>query len=457
MSPRFGTSGLRGLVSALTEDLVADHVRAFLGCCETGGRVFVGYDLRPSSPALAEVVARTVRAAGQGVVMAGAVPTPALVDAARGAGAVMVTGSHIPADRNGLKFYTLGGEITKADEAAIVAGLGRRLAAAAPGGISEDRQAGARFVKRFIAACPPGALARRRLGVFSHSSVARDLLVRMLAALGAEVVELGRADSFVALDTEAVDADMRARLRGWARGLGLDAIVSADGDGDRPLVTDETGAVIPGDLLGQITAQMLGAETVVTPVSSNSGLEQKGLGRVIRTRIGSPYVIAAMQAQGGRVIGFEANGGVLLGFDARLPAGVIPALPTRDSFLPILCVLLAAGEDPLSVRVAREPARFTAADRLQDARPEAMARYTGALARDGAARAGVLARLGLAEAELDLTDGVRMLCSDGRIVHVRPSGNAPELRLYVETESAEASAGLLARGLDLLRCEMDKA
>src|SRR5690606_2025930 len=88
--------------------------------------LFVGRDLRPSSPDLAGVVIAAGRAAGLAVTDCGAVPTPALALAAMdaGAAAVMVTGSHIPADRNGLKFYTPEGEITKAHETAILAGLG---------------------------------------------------------------------------------------------------------------------------------------------------------------------------------------------------------------------------------------------------------------------------------------------------------------------------------------------
>jgi len=126
MAPKFGTSGLRGLVTELTPALVADHVAAFLAACPAGTGLFVARDRRPSSPTLAEVVIDTGRAAGLTVTDCGAVPTPALALAAMGAGAaaVMVTGSHIPADRNGLKFYTPAGEITKAEEATILAALG---------------------------------------------------------------------------------------------------------------------------------------------------------------------------------------------------------------------------------------------------------------------------------------------------------------------------------------------
>jgi phosphomannomutase len=95
----------------------------------------------------------------------------------------------------------------------------------------------------------------------------------------------------------------------------LDALVSTDGDGDRPLLADGEGRVVPGDILDQITAAAVGAEVVVTPVSSNSGFDLSGrFARVIRTKIGSPYVIAGMAAAGGRVGGYEANGGFLLGF-----------------------------------------------------------------------------------------------------------------------------------------------
>ena len=56
MAPKFGTSGLRGLVTELTTDLVADHIRAFAAACPMGTGLWVGRDLRASSPDLAAVV-----------------------------------------------------------------------------------------------------------------------------------------------------------------------------------------------------------------------------------------------------------------------------------------------------------------------------------------------------------------------------------------------------------------
>lgn len=466
MAPKFGTSGLRGLVTELTDDLVADHVAAFLAACDPGTGLYVARDLRPSSPRIAAAVIAAVRAAGVDVTDCGEVPTPALALAAMtaGAGSVMVTGSHIPADRNGLKFYTPGGEVTKADEAEILSRLGApRPAGGSVGGsgrLVADTGAGAACVARYVGAFGPEALRGRRIGVYSHSAVGRDLLLALFAGLGAEVTDLGRADHFIPVDTEAVDEGTRAQLRAWAASGAFDAIVSTDGDGDRPLLTDATGEVIPGDILGQITAAHLGADTVVTTVSANTGADLGGrFAKVIRARIGSPFVIAAMEAAGradpaARITGYEPNGGFLLGFDAQVvtgkdsagkdTAGELPRLMTRDAFLPLVAPLIAAGSGSLAARVAAEPARFTATDRLQEVPTE---RTQALVARLTADPAPLLSALDEAEAGRDLTDGLRLALVSGRVLHLRPSGNAPELRVYAESESPAAAGQLLRAGL----------
>lgn len=456
MPPKFGTSGLRGLVTELTPDLVADYTRAFLASCEVGTGLFIGRDLRPSSPDIAGVVAGAARAEGIAVTDCGAVPTPALAGAAFAAGAasIMITGSHIPADRNGLKFYTPDGELTKQGEAAILGALGRVSAGLSGPDPMTDHDAGPAFVARYVTAFGPDALAGLRIGVYSHSAVGRDLMIATLEALGADVAELGRSGQFIPVDTEAVDAETRAQLASWAAGAGLDAIVATDGDGDRPLVTDAAGEVIPGDVLGQITGAALGAEVAVTPVSSNTGVEAGGaFARVIRTKIGSPFVIAAMEEAGPvRVVGYEANGGFLLGFDAEGPAGSLPRLMTRDSVLPIVAPLARAWAQGVSLAdlVAAEPPRFTAADRLQEVPTERSQALVAQLNRDAGARDAFLAEFGGAATAVDTTDGLRITLDTGRIVHLRPSGNAPELRFYAEAESPQAARDFLARGLGIL-------
>lgn len=451
MPPKFGTSGLRGLVVDLTPDLVADHLRAFVAACDMGTGLYVGRDLRDSAPAIAAMVVDAARAEGLDVTDCGAVPTPALALAAMGAGAaaVMVTGSHIPADRNGLKFYLPCGEIGKTDEAAILSHLGRD-SAGRNGALTVDNTAGPDYVARYVTAYS-AALAGLRIGVYSHSAVGRDLLLAVVTGLGGTPIELGRSDHFIPVDTEAVDPAVAAQLRDWAAVQALDAIISTDGDGDRPLLADGQGRVIPGDILGQITGTALGADVAATPVSSNTGAERV-FDRVIRTRIGSPHVIAGMAQAQGRVIGYEANGGFLLGWDADGPAGVLPALATRDAVLPLVAPLAAAGNaGGLAALVAQQPARFTAADRLQDVATQTSLALVARLETDPQDRAAFLAEIDGVEQALDRTDGLRMTLQDGRIVHLRPSGNAPELRLYVEADSPDAAAVTLEHGLALLR------
>ncbi len=460
MALKFGTSGLRGLVTEMTPEAVARYTHAFLAACRpedtAGGVLCLGRDLRPSSPRIAGDVAQAAEQAGCHVIDCGALPTPALALAAahHGGAAVMVTGSHIPADRNGLKFYTPRGEITKAEETAILAQLEATLPAETSGSREDDPEAAARFIARYVSAFGATALSGQRIGLYAHSAVGRDDLLRILTALGAEVVELGRSEHFIPVDTEAVDTETRSMIRDWVKTHNLHGLVSTDGDSDRPLLADETGAVIPGDILGQITAQALGAEIVVTPISSNSGVMQKGFTEVIRTRIGSPFVIAAMERHSGRTVGYEANGGFLLGFEAQGPAGPIAPLMTRDCMLPLVVALHAARNAPLSARVSLEPPVTTLSDRLQDVPQEKSMQLISRLTDDAAARAGFLAPMGLTCAAVDLTDGVRMSLGTGGILHVRPSGNAPEMRLYIETNRPDEAHALMAQALNHLAQEI---
>lgn len=453
MAPKFGTSGLRGLVTELTDDLCGAYVTAFLQVGGPCACLCIGRDLRPSSPRIAAAVAAAAQAAGLQVRDLGEVPTPALAMAAgqMGAPAVMVTGSHIPADRNGLKFYSPQGEITKSQEQAITALMTSKALLPAlvicPLGASDPAGAVA-YLARYVDFLGPQALTGLRIGVYQHSSVARDMLCELIAALGGAPVALGRADHFIPVDTEAVSDDMRARLRGWANNQPFDAILSADGDADRPLLTDAAGEVIPGDILGHLSARALGANVVVTPVSSNTMIERAQLyDRVIRTKIGSPFVIAGLEQALSvpcRPVGFEANGGFLLGFAAQRAGRELAPLMTRDAVLPMLMPLIAARAAGQGLRdlLMRLPQRRTAADRLEGVATERSLALVALLAHDTNERAAFFDGLG-PEVGLDLTDGLRVSFKSGRILHLRPSGNAPELRCYAEAETeAEAVAAM---------------
>lgn len=473
----FGTSGARGLVTAMSDRVCHGYTTGFLqymiedGAWTRGGRVALAGDLRPSTPRILAACAQAVRDLGGEPVFCGYVPTPALAFWAFGQGvpSVMVTGSHIPDDRNGIKFYRPDGEILKDDEPGItrqVVGLGAcgwsadgALVDAPPLPDPVDAETG--YVARYVSAFGADALKGLKLGVYQHSAVGRDIVVRILAALGADVLALGRSETFIPVDTEAVRAEDIALARQWAMEHRLDAIASTDGDSDRPLLADHTGEWLRGDVLGVLCARALGADSVVTPVSSNTLVEKcDAFAHVHRTRIGSPYVIAAMDAAlaagEGLVCGYEANGGFLLASDVVRPGGTLTALPTRDAVLPIVAALVAARPGRLSELLSALPPRVTFSDRLPEFAPErrdALMAWLGgddACARDARLETEFGPLAGAPFVAVNTLDGVRMSFANARVIHLRGSGNAPELRCYAEAESADAAAALNRQALALV-------
>ena len=458
----FGTSGARGLVTAMTDRVCYGYTWGFLsylaevGEFAPGAEVALAGDLRPSTPRILAACAQAIRDAGGVPVFCGHVPTPALATYAfaRRMPSLMVTGSHIPDDRNGVKFHRAAGEVLKDDEA----GMSRQSTALDParfdaaGALKASaklppvRDVEADFVRRYVDFFGADALAGLTVGLYQHSAVGRDVIARILWALGADVVALGRSDNFIPVDTEALRPEDVELARDWAAGGRFDALASTDGDSDRPLLSDNRGRWLRGDILGILCARELGADAVVTPVSSNTALEKCGaFARTQRSRIGSPYVIAAMSQEIGVVCGYEANGGFLLGSPVTKAGRTLSALPTRDSVLPIVAVLAAAKRKPIAELVAELPARVTYSDRIKDfptADSRAILAYLSDGDKGGARIEAAFCELAGKLASVDLTDGLRMTFANAAVIHLRPSGNAPELRCYTETGD-EASAEAL--------------
>jgi phosphomannomutase len=383
MALKFGTSGVRGLVTDMTDRACYHYATAYarhLTEATAARSVAIAGDLRRSTPRIKRAVAYALQAAGLGVVDCGFVPTPAVAAYAmrRGFGSIMVTGSHIPDDRNGIKFYLPQGEALKADEEAISAYHSALVAGGAGAGDFDqndaltvalpaprvNREAAREYEERFVLGFPVNCLRDKHLVVYEHSAVGRDIFTRVLRRLGARVTTVGRSDTFVPVDTEAVAKP--ERLAAWVADHQADALLSLDGDSDRPLVVDDAGEILRGDVLGILVAMLLEADHVATPVSCNTALEKlRRFPRIVRTRIGSPYVIEGM-AQAGpdarMIVGYEANGGFLTHSDRLLRGarGVISALPTRDALLPIIGVLALAAREGCAVSELREllPPRF---------------------------------------------------------------------------------------------------
>jgi len=214
----FGTSGLRGLAEDMTDEICWSYVYSFLSHLESHPHaVAIAHDMRPSIPRIARACVAAIEALGAGVIFTGIIPTPALAAYAlhHKIPAIMVTGSHIPFDRNGIKFYKPTGEISKEDEVQISQGsVPKAISYSAP--LPEPSNDAANlYMQRYQQFFDKNSLTGLRIGVYEHSSVARDLLKEALEYLGAEVIGLGRTEHFVPLDTEAINEEDRSLAKKW--------------------------------------------------------------------------------------------------------------------------------------------------------------------------------------------------------------------------------------------------
>ena len=453
---KFGTSGARGLVTDFTPEVCTAFTHSFLDAMQKRfefKRVAVAMDNRPSSPEIAAIVCGAIEAYGFEVDFYGVLPTPALaLQAMRDTTpSIMITGSHIPFDRNGIKFYRPDGEISKEDESEIINNSNQiKLAKAHLPEVKEN--AAVNYMNRYANFFGDKCLSGLKIGIYEHSSAGRDLYANLFTTLGAEVISLGRSNEFVPIDTEAVADIDKKRAKEWVKEYGFDAIFSTDGDGDRPLIADENGDWLRGDIVGLLTAQYLGVEALAVPVSCNTAIEKSGFFKeVLRTRIGSPYVIEAfdtLQAYNS-FAGFEANGGFLLGSTLMQDTKRLDALSTRDALLPfiVLASCVVKEQVPLSKLTQSLPQRFTSSDRIQEFPREKSIK----LLKKGASNPEALLKsLGVEDVKVldtNTIDGLRLTLNNKVIIHLRPSGNAPELRCYVETDSQDFSDNLVTQVL----------
>lgn len=454
---QFGTSGARGLVTQFTPDVCAAFTHAFISSLQDSysvKRMAIAIDNRPSSSAIAQACIAALMQRGIETVYYGVIPTPALAYSAMqdGIPCIMVTGSHIPFDRNGLKFYTPDGEITKADEQTIL-NVNEEFAPLADlPSLSVNNDAAKQYAERYISLFDADLLQGKRIGIYEHSSAGRDIYGQLFSSLGAEVISLERSDEFVPIDTEAVSDVDKEKAKTWSKQYQLDAIFSTDGDGDRPLVADENGEWLRGDILGVLCAQTMKMQALAVPVSCNTVIETiPQFTTVSRTKIGSPYVIAEfseLAKQYQAISGFEANGGYLLGSDVKINGKILKALPTRDAVLPFIMLLSAAKNSGIAALVNELPARYTHSDRIQNF---ATAKSLAILETGKSNTESLISQMGFNDAfveSVDVTDGLRLTLSNRTIFHLRPSGNAPELRCYAEANSFEQAQQIVSQVLE---------
>jgi phosphoglucosamine mutase len=325
----FGTDGVRGIVGeSLTPELVEKLGKA-VALWSGRGRVFVGRDTRASGIELEEAFATGIASAGGSAVLAGVLPTPAVALLALDVGAV-ITASHNPPEYNGVKFFDRDGQkLTDAGEEQIEA----LLDVDPPGGGEINRIGVANdsylehIVERF-----GSDLTGIKIGIDCANGAYSEIAPRAFEQLGAEVTAIGAEPDGTNINQGYGATDLRA-LQHTVTSNSLDLGVAFDGDGDRMLAVDESGAVVDGDHIIAILALHLGVELVAVTVMSNLGLlrllDERGI-RVVTTPVGDRYVLEALRERDG-VLGGEQSGHIIYLRDHVTGDGLAAALLLCDA------------------------------------------------------------------------------------------------------------------------------
>ncbi len=454
---KFGTSGMRGKVSDWTNEVIYFSVVSFLKSHLSTypnisfNRVAIAGDLRPSTDHFLEVVSTAIKDLGYGVDYCGKISTPALMlySVKNSIPSIMVTGSHIPDDRNGLKFHKYDGEILKSDEEIILneeidtskeVVISIKLSDLNVNPIPETE-----YIGRYVNFFGMDSLKGLKIGLYGHSAVGRDIVYEIFTSLGAEVTKVGFSDKFIPVDTEAIREDDIKLAKEWVNEYKFDSIISTDGDSDRPLISDEKGTWIRGDVLGIIVSKYLGMEAVVTPISSNSSVDLQGFNKVVRTKIGSPYVIDSLKqltSEGFKSSGYEANGGYLLATDISEQGNVLNKLVSRDAVLPMLSLIAYSKKLNLTISevVLTFEKRFTSSRKVDNFPTEKSKEIISGFYENGEidqtrVKDFFKSILDLEISDINTLDGVRITYKNNYVLHIRPSGNAPELRCYTESNT----------------------
>lgn len=437
----FGTDGVRGLAGPeISPELAVAVARAAATWVRTGPardrrpRAVVGRDTRPSGEFLEAATVAGLASAGMDVDLVGVCPTggvavlTALTDADLG---VMLSASHNPMADNGIKLFAAGGHKLPDAAQEVIARLvvtdgGPRPSGTQVGRARQRPELLERYVEGLLASLPH-RLDGLRVVVDCAQGAASWLAPQVLAAAGAQVSAIA-ADG----DGEQINAGCGVgdlgNLRAAVLASGAHVGIAHDGDADRCLAIDHTGAVVDGDAILAICAVSLAeagrlpGRAVVTTVMANLGFRQamarKGIA-VRQVAVGDRYVLEELHASGA-VLGGEQSGHLIF----------LDHAPTGDGLLTSLQLLarVAATGRPLAELAAVVP-RY----------PQALVNVAVGphLAQDPA----VLAAARAAADELG---------EQGRVL-VRGSGTERCVRVMVEAPTEEVAVAIAARLAEVVR------
>ncbi len=344
----FGTDGIRGLANgsvltaevALSAAVAAAHI--LVESSSNAGRrptAIVGQDSRASGEFLEAAVVAGLASAGVDVYRVGVLPTPAIAHLVGATGAdlgVMISASHNPMPDNGIKLFARGGgKLDDAIEAAIEKRMGEpweRPTGRSVGRIYNDDQAANNYIEHLLSSVST-PLAGLKIVVDCANGASSLVAPTVYEKAGATVVAIHHSPDGWNINDGCGSTHLEDLQAAVVR-EGADFGIAHDGDSDRCLAVDGSGAVVDGDQIMTILAiglknlGKLKADTIVATVMSNLGFfhAMKNAGvNVIRTSVGDRYVLEKM-LEGDYSLGGEQSGHLIIREHAGTGDGILTAL-----------------------------------------------------------------------------------------------------------------------------------
>lgn len=340
----FGTDGIRGRVGVypITPDFMlklgwaAGMAFRKLGTC----RVLVGKDTRISGYMFESALEAGLSAAGADVMLLGPMPTPAIAYLTRtfhAEAGIVISASHNPHDDNGIKFFSgqgtkLPDEVELMIEELLEAPM-TVVESSQLGKVSRINDAAGRYIEFCKSSVPTGTdLAGLKIVLDCAHGATYKVAPSVFRELGAQVVVLSASPDGLNINDNCGSTHM-ASLQAAVLAEQADLGIAFDGDGDRVLMVDHTGAVVDGDELLFIIARDLAERGklhggVVGTLMSNLGLEL-ALAELnipfFRANVGDRYVIAELMERNW-MVGGENSGHILCLHNTTTGDAIVAAL-----------------------------------------------------------------------------------------------------------------------------------
>lgn len=418
---KFGTDGVRGVANVdLTPAFALDLGRA--AARVLGGRqAVIGGDTRVSTAMLSAAFAAGLASEGHEVHQLGVVPTPAVAfeAARRDAIGAVISASHNPYHDNGIKLFAQGGtKLSDELEASVERELTALPAPAGDPGQLFDVEPSPAYVEHLWSVLEGRRLDGLRIVIDAANGAASALAGDVFAGVGADVTVINAAPDGRNIN-DRCGATHLAPLGAAVVAAGADLGLALDGDADRLLAVDHTGAPVDGDHILVLTALdqrrrgLLAKDTVVTTVLANLGLRvamEAARIQVVETAVGDRYVLETLDACG-YSLGGEQSGHVIFRSHASTGDGLLTGLVLAD--------LVARAGTPLA-ELARS----------------AMTRYPQVMINIRVAERVADPALVLVE---EIAVAERTLAATGRVL-VRSSGTEPLVRVMVEAADETVAA-----------------